>query len=383
MDIIDFYALIGHAAYLDNIGKYAESDNMIKTAQNFGGMGGFGGFGGFGNNRGMGGGQGFSPGAAMVGGMLGSGVQGLFGRNPAGNLAGTIATMGAYDAYRKKENQFGKSRLELAQDKLKELVEQNAEKPSDKLKTEIENQKAIVQRLQALAPQPTLPAGQTAGQTNNPQAAGPSPGTPSTGQLNSEEMYKVVEMMQTVNTPQEFKVAIEKIRADKLSGAAENLAYRIYMMRQLQGGQQTAPAPAQQDLSPEALNSVTSLALTPGLTPQKAWEAITKNNTEIPAVMKNKAWQKYLELKQNPAYLTPPAAPQQAEVRTDVVNKALEAVNKAQAGRKIEYLNLYANANNLTQAEKKAVYDRFMLANFYRPIPAKQAPAKQAPAKKQ
>ena len=153
--------------------------------------------------------------------------------------------------------------------------------------------------------------------------------------------------------------------------------------------QSAAQAPGQQagvaqtgQLTPEVQAAIVTLAMNPTLNRNTAWAAITADD-KIPPAAKVLALEYYDNKKQDPKYIAQvanQAQSQTAQIRQDVVDEALIQVNKAPAGRKIEFLNLYASAKGLSQAEKKAVYDKFMLANFNSSRPARPAskPAKPA-----
>ena len=379
MDYLEYLALLGHAEYLDAQGKFAEADKTIRIAQ-------FGGFNPGGNLGGMFGGRGGgNPGALGVGALVN---QAFTGRNPMQNILGTAAALAAYEQQRRQQSNSGKDALVQAQDKLRQLEEQLSKEVADspkkgQLEAEVAKQKIVIQNLeklsyykpaQANAPGQT-PQGQPAGQSQTQGAF------PDTAQLDTRKVINLV--ANATDGPSLNKI----ITDNKFTPREENFAYQIFMMRQQQGGQQQAgQAGAQQaaaipgQLTPEVQTVIVSLAMNPQSNRNTAWQAITENNN-IPPAAKVQALKYYDELKQDPRYIAPGAQAQSqaTAIRQDVVDLALTAVNKAPAGRKIEFLNLYASANGLSQAEKKAVYDKFMLANFNRSKPAPARPAKPAP----
>lgn len=377
MDYIEYLALLGHAEYLDAQGKFAEADKTIRVAQ----FGGFGNQGGFGNLGGMFGGRGgANPGALGTGALVN---QAFTGRNPLQNILGTAAAAAAYEQQRKQQSNSGKDALVQAQDKLRQLEEQLSKEVADsprkgQLEAEVAKQKIVIQNLQKLpyyqAPAAAPPAGQ---QQVGQQSQG---AFPATAQLDTRKVFNLV--AQATDGPTLSKI----IEQNRFTPAEENLAYQIFMNRQQQSA---AQAPGQQagvaqtgQLTPEVQAAIVTLAMNPTLNRNTAWAAITADD-KIPPAAKVLALEYYDNKKQDPKYIAQvanQAQSQTAQIRQDVVDEALIQVNKAPAGRKIEFLNLYASAKGLSQAEKKAVYDKFMLANFNSSRPARPAskPAKPA-----
>ena len=378
MDYLEYLALLGHAEYLDAQGKFAEADKTIRIAQ-------FGGFNPGGNLGGMFGGRGSgNPGALGVGALVN---QAFTGRNPMQNILGTAVGAAAYERQRQQQSNSSKNALDQAQDKLRQLEEQLSKEVADspkkgQLEADVAKQKIVIQNLQKLSYYQPTPA--TQGQTPQGQSGGQSQtqgAFPTSAQLNTRKVFNLVASVTDAAT---LNAIIEKHNFTPLE---ENLAYQIFTSRQQQGAQQQAGQPggqqaqaAQGQITPEIQAAIVTLAMNPQIDRSKAWETISVNNLYPPAA-KVQALKYYDELKQDPKYIAPGAQAQSqaTAIRQDVVNLALTAVNKAPAGRKIEFLNLYASANGLSQAEKKAVYDQFMLANFNRSRPAPARPAKPAP----
>ena len=378
MDYLEYLALLGHAEYLDAQGKFAEADKTIRIAQ-------FGGFNPGGNLGGMFGGRGgANPGALGVGALVN---QAFTGRNPMQNILGTAVGAAAYERQRQQQSNSSKNALDQAQDKLRQLEEQLSKEVADspkkgQLEADVAKQKIVIQNLQKLSYYQPTPA--TQGQTPQGQSGGQSQtqgAFPTSAQLNTRKVFNLVASVTDAAT---LNAIIEKHNFTPLE---ENLAYQIFTSRQQQGAQQQAGQPggqqaqaAQGQITPEIQAAIVTLAMNPQIDRSKAWETISVNNLYPPAA-KVQALKYYDELKQDPKYIAPGAQAQSqaTAIRQDVVNLALTAVNKAPAGRKIEFLNLYASANGLSQAEKKAVYDQFMLANFNRSRPAPARPAKPAP----
>ena len=378
MDYLEYLALLGHAEYLDAQGKFAEADKTIRIAQ-------LGGFNPGGNLGGMFGGRGGgNPGALGVGALVN---QAFTGRNPMQNILGTAVGAAAYERQRQQQSNSSKNALDQAQDKLRQLEEQLSKEVADspkkgQLEADVAKQKIVIQNLQKLSYYQPTPA--TQGQTPQGQSGGQSQtqgAFPTSAQLNTRKVFNLVASVTDAAT---LNAIIEKHNFTPLE---ENLAYQIFTSRQQQGAQQQAGQPggqqaqaAQGQITPEIQAAIVTLAMNPQIDRSKAWETISVNNLYPPAA-KVQALKYYDELKQDPKYIAPGAQAQSqaTAIRQDVVNLALTAVNKAPAGRKIEFLNLYASANGLSQAEKKAVYDQFMLANFNRSRPAPARPAKPAP----
>ena len=300
MDLNEYIDFLIVAEELDKLGRYAESDNLIRLAQ-FPNMNpqGFGGFG----NMGAGNGNFFTPQmqGAAIGGALGSATF----KSPVGTAVGTLIG----SEYGRKQGRDIEQRNIPAEQKILQMKEelirlqnQNPSNPSKiaDLQKKISEEETILKQTQALRAQnQPQPATQTGAQTGLPASA-------------SLDQLKAYNAARDAKSFDELQKSVANFTL-----AEQALAFRFWNLKSQQAATQTPGQPATQmqagQMPPAVNNILMGMLYDPAMTDPKAiWSKISTSES-IPPELKRAAFDEFLKLRSNQIY---GAAQAQAPVAT-------------------------------------------------------------------
>ena len=342
MDLNEYIDFLIVAEELDKLGRYAESDNLIRLAQ-FPNMNpqGFGGFG----NMGAGNGNFFTPQmqGAAIGGALGSAAF----KSPVGTAIGTL--LGA--DYGRKQGRDIEQRNIPAEQKILQMKEelirlqnQNPSNPSKiaDLQKKISEEETILKQTQALRAQnQPQPATQTGAQTGLPASA-------------SLDQLKAYNAARDAKSFDELQKSVANFTL-----AEQALAFRFWNLKSQQAATQTPGQPATQmqagQMPPAVNNILMGMLYDPKMTtPEAIWTKIS-NTEQIPAELKRAAFDEFLKLRSNQIYgaaqaqapvaTQPQFTPDQEIQISDVVNKAFAITG----GNKFNYIKRLRLDDKITQ----------------------------------
>lgn len=299
MDLNEYIDFLIVAEELDKLGRYAESDNLIRLAQ-FPNMNpqGFGGFG----NMGAGNGNFFTPQmqGAAIGGALGNSAF----KSPVGTAVGTLI---GSELGRKQGRDIEQRNIpaEMKIQKLKEELIKLQAQPEPRnyvkmqeLQRQITTEEKILKDTQALRAQnQPQPATQTGAQTGLPASA-------------SLDQLKAYNAARDAKSFDELQKSVANFTL-----AEQALAFRFWNLKSQQAATQTPGQPATQmqagQMPPAVNNILMGMLYDPKMTnPEAIWTKISTTE-QIPAELKRAAFDEFLKLRSNQIY-----GAQQAQVST-------------------------------------------------------------------
>jgi hypothetical protein len=343
MDLNEYIDFIIVAEELDKLGRYAESDNLVRLAQ-FPSMNpqGFGGFG----NMGAGNGNFYTP--QMQGAAIGGALGNAAFKSPVGTAIGTLI---GSELGRKQGNDIQQRNIPAEQKILKmkeELIKLQNQNPSNPskitdLQKKIEEEETILKQTTALRaqnqPQPSL---QTGSQTGLPASA-------------SLDQLKAYNAAKDAKSFDELQKSVANFTL-----AEQALAFRFWNLKSQQAATQTPGQPATQmqagQLPPAVNNILMGMLYDKTMTTQQdIWTKIS-SDALIPAELKRAAFDEFLKLRSNQIYgaqqaqAQPPVAaaqftPEQETQISNVVNAAMNA----KQGQKFNYIKKLRLNEKITQ----------------------------------
>ena len=331
MDLNEYIDFLIVAEELDKLGRYAESDNLIRLAQ-FPNMNpqGFGGFG----NMGAGNGNFFTPQmqGAAIGGALGSAAF----KSPVGTAVGTLFG----SEYGRKQGRDIEQRNIPAEQKIQQMKEelirlqnQNPSNPSKiaDLQKKIAEEETILKQTQALRAQnQPQPATQTGAQTGLPASA-------------SLDQLKAYNAARDAKSFDELQKSVANFTL-----AEQALAFRFWNLKTQQGVAQTPGQPAGQlqagQMPPAVNNFLMGMLYDPAMTDPKAiWTKISTTE-QIPAELKRAAFDEFLKLRSNQIYgaqqaqAPTPAQPQFTQQEETQIDRLVDLAIKQQSVPKFNFI---------------------------------------------
>jgi len=332
MDLNEYIDFIIVAEELDKLGRYAESDNLVRLAQ-FPNMNpqGFGGFG----NMGAGNGNLFTP--QMQGAAIGGALGNAAFKSPVGTAIGTL--LGS-EIGRKQGNEIQQRNIPSEQkiQKLKEELIKLQAQPEPRnyvkmqeLQRQITTEEKILKDTQALRAQnQPQPATQTGAQT----------GLPASASFNQD---KIINAISSSKTLPELEAAISKFTdAEKL------LAFRFWNLKSQQAATQTPGQTAGQlqagQMPPAVNNILMSMLYDQTMTnPQAIWSKISTSE-QIPEALKKAAFDEFLKLRSNQIYgaaqaqVPTPAQPQFTPAEEIQIDNLVDLAIKQRSGQKFNFI---------------------------------------------
>ena len=289
MDLNEYIDFLIVAEELDKLGRYAESDNLIRLAQ-FPNMNpqGFGGFG----NMGAGNGNFFTP--QMQGAAIGGALGNAAFKSPVGTAIGTLFG----SEYGRKQGRDIEQRNIPAEQKIQQMKEelirlqnQNPSNPSKiaDLQKKIAEEETILKQTQALRAQnQPQPATQTGAQTGLPASA-------------SLDQLKAYNAARDAKSFDELQKSVANFTL-----AEQALAFRFWNLKSQQAATQTPGQPATQmqagQMPPAVNNILMGMLYDPKMTtPEAIWTKISTTE-QIPAELKRAAFDEFLKLRSNQIY---------------------------------------------------------------------------------
>jgi hypothetical protein len=319
MDLNEYIDFIIVAEELDKLGRYAESDNLVRLAQ-FPNMNpqGYGGFG----NMGAGNGNLFTP--QMQGAAIGGALGNAAFKSPVGTAIGTLV---GSELGRKQGNDIQQRNIPSEQKILQmkeELIKLENQEPKDfpkisNLKLKIQQEEAILKQTQALRAQnQPQPATQTSTQTGLPASA-------------SLDQLKAYNAARDAKSFDELQKSVANFTL-----AEQALAFRFWNLKSQQAATQTPGQPAGQlqvGQMPPAVNNIlmTMLYDQTMTTPQAIWSKISTSE-QIPDALKKAAFDEFLKLRSNQIYGAAQAqvpTPAQSQFTADEETKITDIVRRS------------------------------------------------------
>ena len=290
MDLNEYIDFLIVAEELDKLGRYAESDNLIRLAQFPTNMNpqGFGGFG----NMGAGNGNFFTP--QMQGAAIGGALGNAAFKSPVGTAIGTLFG----SEYGRKQGRDIEQRNIPAEQKILQMKEelirlqnQNPSNPSKiaDLQKKIAEEETILKQTQALRAQnQPQPATQTGAQTGLPASA-------------SLDQLKAYNAARDAKSFDELQKSVANFTL-----AEQALAFRFWNLKSQQAATQTPGQPATQmqagQMPPAVNNILMGMLYDPKMTtPEAIWTKISTTE-QIPAELKRAAFDEFLKLRSNQIY---------------------------------------------------------------------------------
>lgn len=329
MDLNEYIDFLIVAEELDKLGRYAESDNLIRLAQ-FPNMNpqGFGGFG----NMGAGNGNFFTP--QMQGAAIGGALGNAAFKSPVGTAVGTLIG----SEYGRKQGRDIEQRNIPAEQKILQMKEelirlqnQNPSNPSKiaDLQKKIAEEETILKQTQALRAQnQPQPATQTSAQTGLPASA-------------SLDQLKAYNAARDAKSFDELQKSVANFTL-----AEQALAFRFWNLKSQQAATQTPGQPATQmqagQMPPAVNNILMGMLYDPKMTtPEAIWTKISTTE-QIPAELKRAAFDEFLKLRSNQIYGAQQAqapTPAQPQFTPDEEAKIADIVKRSMgypSGKKFE-----------------------------------------------
>ena len=290
MDLNEYIDFLIVAEELVKLGRYAESDNLIRLAQFPTNMNpqGFGGFG----NMGAGNGNFFTP--QMQGAAIGGALGNAAFKSPVGTAIGTLFG----SEYGRKQGRDIEQRNIPAEQKIQQMKEelirlqnQNPSNPSKiaDLQKKIAEEETILKQTQALRAQnQPQPATQTGAQTGLPASA-------------SLDQLKAYNAARDAKSFDELQKSVANFTL-----AEQALAFRFWNLKSQQAATQTPGQPATQmqagQMPPAVNNILMGMLYDPKMTtPEAIWTKISTTE-QIPAELKRAAFDEFLKLRSNQIY---------------------------------------------------------------------------------
>jgi hypothetical protein len=330
MDLNEYIDFLIVAEELDKLGRYAESDNLIRLAQ-FPNMNpqGFGGFG----NMGAGNGNFFTP--QMQGAAIGGALGNAAFRSPVGTALGTLVG----SEFGRQQGRNIEQRNLPAEQKIQkmkeELIRLENQEPKDfpkisNLKLKIQQEEEILKQTTALRAQnQPQPGTQSATQTALPASAS----------LDTLKPYNAAKDAKSFDE-------LQKIIAN-FTLAEQALAFRYWNLKTQQGAAQATGQPAgqlQAGQMPPAVNNIlmTMLYDQTMTTPQAIWSKISTTEA-IPAELKRAAFDEFLKLRSNQIYgaaqaQAPVTAPQFTPAEDAEIRKLVSLALGQESGEKFNFI---------------------------------------------
>jgi hypothetical protein len=350
MDLNEYIDFIIVAEELDKLGRYAESDNLVRLAQ-FPNMNpqGFGGFG----NMGAGNGNLFTP--QMQGAAIGGALGNAAFKSPVGTALGTLV---GSEFGRKQGNDIQQRNIPSEQkiQKLKEeLIKLQAQpEPRNYVKMQ-ELQRQITTEEKILKDTQTLRA-QNQPQTS-PQTANQT-GLPASASLDQLKAYNAARDAKSFDELQKLVV--------NFTLAEQALAFRFWNLKSQQAATQTPGQPAGQlqatQMPPAVNNILMSMLYDPTMTtPQAIWSKISTSE-QIPEGLKRAAFDEFLKLRSNQIYgaaqaqAPTPAQSQFTPAQEIQIDNLVDLAIKQRSGQKFNFIkNKY-----LKREFTKPIYDEII-----------------------